>query len=134
MNELLKSPVVFIDDDCIFCNFWGNYIINNDKSNSIFISIPSSKLFKEVTQKHSNIPNPEETIILYQNGKIFTKSSAVIKIALIMKSWYAFLYVSYIIPRTIRDNAYDFIAKRRKSILKNKCVMSDLRNKEKFIT
>ena len=134
MKKQFKSPIVFIDDDCIFCNFWGNYITNNDKSNSIYISIPSSDLFKEAMEKHSNLPNPEETIILYYKEEIFTKSNAVIKIALIMKSWYACLAIAYIIPRIIRDKAYDIIAKRRKSILKDECIINDLRKKEKFIT
>ena len=41
-----NSTIVFIDDECIFCNFW-KYILKNDKSNSILISPSTSNIFKE---------------------------------------------------------------------------------------
>lgn len=133
MKDHFSKHIVFIDDECIFCNFWGNYIAKNDKSNGILISSSSSKIFDEVKKNHSNFPNPSDTIILYYEGQYFTKSTAVIMIANNMKSWYFILSVGYLIPKKIRDLIYDFIAKRRKSIMKNDCVIEELRNREKFI-
>ena len=51
-----------------------------------------------------------------------------------MKSWYAVLGVGYLVPKFIRNKIYDLIASRRKSIMKNDCVINELRNREKFIT
>jgi predicted DCC family thiol-disulfide oxidoreductase YuxK len=133
VKDHFSKHIVFIDDECIFCNFWGNYIAKNDKSNGILISSSSSKIFDEVKKNHSNFPNPSDTIILYYEGQYFTKSTAVIMIANNMKSWYFILSVGYLIPKKIRDLIYDFIAKRRKSIMKNDCVIEELRNREKFI-
>lgn len=133
MKDHFSKHIVFIDDECIFCNFWGNYIAKNDKSNGILISSSSSKIFDEVKKNHSNFPNPSDTIILYYEGQYFTKSTAVIMIANNMKSWYFILSIGYLIPKKIRDLIYDFIAKRRKSIMKNDCVIEELRNREKFI-
>jgi predicted DCC family thiol-disulfide oxidoreductase YuxK len=133
VKDHFSKHIVFIDDECIFCNFWGNYIAKNDKSNGILISSSSSKIFDEVKKNHSNFPNPSDTIILYYEGQYFTKSTAVIMIANNMKSWYFILSVGYLIPKKIRDLIYDFIAKRRKSIMKNDCVIEELRNIEKFI-
>ena len=133
MKDHFSKHIVFIDDECIFCNFLGNYIARNDNSNGILISSSSSKIFDEVKKNHSNFPNPSDTIILYYEGQYFTKSTAVIMIANNMKSWYFILSVGYLIPKKIRDLIYDFIAKRRKSIMKNDCVIEELRNREKFI-
>ena len=134
MKGYFSSYIVFIDSDCIFCNFWGNYIIKNDRTKSIFISTPKSKVFEEAKIKHHFFPNPSETIILYANGKYYSKSEAVIKIAIQMKSWYSILAVGYLVPKFIRNKIYDLIASRRKSIMKNDCVISELRSREKFIT
>ena len=82
-----NSTIVFIDDDCIFCNFWGKYILKNDKSDSILISPSTSNIFKEIKKQFNLFPNPKETIILYYNGQIYSKSQAVIKISLLMKNW-----------------------------------------------
>lgn len=134
MKDYQSSSIVFIDSDCIFCNFWGNYIVKNDRTESIYISTPNSKIFEDAKLKHHNFPDPSETIIFYTKGKYYTKSEAVIKIAIQMKSWYAVLGVGYLVPKFIRNKIYDLIASKRKSIMKNDCVINELRNREKFIT
>ena len=80
---MLNPTIVFIDDECIFCNFWGGYILKNDKSDSILISPSTSNMFKETKKKFKLFPNPKETIILYHNGQIYSKSLAVIKISVL---------------------------------------------------
>ena len=129
----LKSPIVFIDDDCIFCNFWGNYIIKNDKSNKILISIPTSNLFEKAKENYNNFPDPKETIILYYQGAYYTKSSAVMKISFLMNSWQSVLIAGFIIPKKIRDLVYYYVAKKRKTIMKDQCHISELRDRERFI-
>jgi|TARA_Y100000385_G_C12945069_1_gene572939 predicted DCC family thiol-disulfide oxidoreductase YuxK len=127
------KTVVFIDDDCIFCNYWGNFILKNDQSKSIFVSPANSSVYKELQKKFNLLPNPKETIILLHNNDVFEKSNAVIKIASLMKSWHSFLVISYIIPIFIRDFFYDFIAKNRKSIMKDTCVIDELKEKDKYV-
>jgi len=133
MNDYLNSPIVFIDDECIFCNFWGNFIIKKDKSKSIYISSAKSDLFKKFSNRDPNLPDTKETIILIFNGKHYSKSSAVIKIATIMKSWHRIIIIGYLIPKYVRNKLYDFIAKRRKAIMKNDCEIVELKSRERFI-
>jgi predicted DCC family thiol-disulfide oxidoreductase YuxK len=128
-----NSTIVFIDDDCIFCNYWGEYIIKNDKSDSIFISPSTSNIFTETKKKFTLFPNPKETIILYHNGRIYSKSLAVIKISVLMKNWQSIMSFSYIIPKFIRDFFYDIISRNRKSIMLDSCVIDELKRKDKYI-
>jgi predicted DCC family thiol-disulfide oxidoreductase YuxK len=51
-----------------------------------------------------------------------------------MKSWYRILIIGYLVPQTLRDKLYDFVAKRRKEIMKNDCVIGELKSRERFIT
>ena len=127
------NTIVFIDDECIFCNYWGNFILKNDQSNSILISPTNSSFFKEVQNKYKLLPNPKETIILLHNNIIFEKSNAVIKIARLMKNWHSILFIGYIIPKIIRDFLYDVIAKNRKSLMTDSCVIDELKQRERYI-
>lgn len=127
------NTIVFIDDDCIFCNFWGNFILKNDLSGAIFISPSKSEYFKEIKKHFKQLPNPKETIILYYNENIYEKSNAVIKIAILMKNWHSVLFIGYLIPKFIRDFFYEIISKKRKSIMKDSCVIDELKSKEKYI-
>jgi len=128
------QTIVFIDDDCIFCNYWGNYILNNDKSKSIFISSSSSDIYLEIKKKYKKFPNYKETIILYCRGMIYERSSAVIKTALIMNNWQKIAVIGYIIPKFVRDFLYNFISSNRKNIMKDSCVIDELKIKNKYIT
>ncbi len=130
--DSLKT-IVFIDDECIFCNYWGNFILKNDQSNSILISPASSSFFKEIQNKYTLLPNPKETIILFHNNDIFEKSNAVIKIARLMKNWHSIIIIGYIIPKIIRDFLYDIIAKNRKSLMTDSCVIDELKKRDKYI-
>ena len=130
--DSLKT-IVFIDDDCIFCNYWGNFILKNDQSNSILISPSNSSIYNELQNKYNLLPNPKETIILLHNNDIFEKSNAVIKIARLMKNWQSFLIIGYIIPRFVRDLIYDVIAKNRKSLMTDSCVIDEIKQKDKYI-
>ena len=130
--DSLKT-IVFIDDECIFCNYWGNFILKNDQSNSILISPANSSFFKEIQNKYNLLPNPKETIILFHNNDIFEKSNAVIKIARLMKNWHSIIIIGYIIPKIIRDFLYDIIAKNRKSLMTDSCVIDELKQRDKYI-
>ena len=130
--DSLKT-IVFIDDDCIFCNYWGNFILKNDQSNSILISPSNSSIYNELQNKYNLLPNPKETIILLHNNDIFEKSNAVIKIARLMKNWQSFLIIGYIIPRFVRDFIYDVIAKNRKSLMIDSCVIDEIKQNDKYI-
>tara|TARA_B110001452_G_scaffold81860_1_gene66965 strand:- start:92 stop:499 length:408 start_codon:yes stop_codon:yes gene_type:complete len=128
-----SQTIVFIDDDCIFCNYWGNYILNNDKSKSIFVSSSSSKIYLEINKKFQKFPNYKETIILYYRGMIYERSSAVIKLALIMDNWQKIAAIGYLIPKFFRDFLYNFISRNRKKIMKDRCVIDKLKIRDKYI-
>tara|TARA_B100000780_G_C21109021_1_gene448022 strand:+ start:1430 stop:1831 length:402 start_codon:yes stop_codon:yes gene_type:complete len=128
-----NSTIVFIDDDCVFCNYWGKYILRNDKSDSILISPSTSNIFKETKKKFTSFPNSEETIIVYHNNKIYSKSLAVIKLSVLMKNWQTIIAFTYIIPNFIRDFFYDIISRNRKSIMLDSCVIDELKSKDKYV-
>lgn len=61
---------------------------------------------------------PEETIVLVTdwrtaNACVVTRSDAVAAIARIVGGWWRPLAASRILPRRLRDAAYDFVARRR---------------------
>ena len=130
----MDSIIVFIDVDCIFCNYWANYILENDRSNKIFVSSSRSIEYKKIKEKFSDLPNPNKTIFFLINGIIYQKSSAVIQIGLQMKGRHKLLIIGYIIPKFIRDYFYMIISNRRKTLMKDQCKISSLKKKNKFIS
>jgi len=55
----------------------------------------------------------DDTIIFYDDGKFFNKSTAVLRIATYLGLPYSILGVFLVIPRPLRDWIYDLIARNR---------------------
>ena len=75
-----SRTIIFIDDECVFCNYWGKFILKHDKSKTLYISPSSSSIFNHIKEDCEKIPNPKETIILHHQNTVYERSNAVIVI------------------------------------------------------
>ena len=134
MSKSVNKSIVIIDGDCVFCNYWGNFIIKNDKSKKIHITAATSKIGIELIESTSKKIDINETIVFLKNENVYLYADAVLELIREMKNYILYpLLAGYIIPKSIRDNIYLFISRRRKKIMTNQCHIIDLREKERFI-
>lgn len=114
MQDLPQDKkIILFDGVCNLCNSSVQYIIQRDSKDVFrFVSL-QSPLGQEIQQylgiAHRNI----DSIVLYEPGKAYYyKSGAIIEIAKEMPllSWFS---IFKIIPASLRDVVYDFIAKNR---------------------
>ena len=75
-------------------------------------SEPGERLLKEYKIDTSRL----DTLILIEDGKVYTHSTAVLKISGKLSGWYSILYDFIVIPEFIRDSLYKFFAKYRYKI------------------
>ena len=109
----IDKKIILFDGVCNLCNSSVQYIIKRDQKDIFrFVSL-QSELGQEIVQylgiAHRNI----DSIVLYEPNKAYYyKSGAVIEIAKEMPffSWFS---IFKIIPASLRDVVYDFIAKNR---------------------
>ena len=84
-------------------------------------------------------PNGElekfDSIAFLQNGKLYYKSTAAIKVCITVGGIWKLTSILYIFPRFIRDFVYDFIAKRRYKWfgIKESCRMPTPEEREKLL-
>ena len=110
------------------------FVLNHDKTKSIYVAGASSKTAREIISKHQIIDKVDESLILLSNNKIFLYSDAVIKVSTLMRGIYMGLVLLKIIPKPIRDFFYKLIAKRRKNILSKSCEISqETENHERIL-
>lgn len=126
--------IIIFDGFCNFCEFWVNFVIKHEKNNDFhFISLQSEKLedFIEVDK----IPAKIDSVILYEEGAMYFKSDAALKIAANLRSPYSLLRFFKFLPETFRNLIYDYIAANRYKWFgkKNSCLIPDDRIKNKFL-
>lgn len=108
-----KHPILFYDGYCYLCSSTIRLLIRFDMKKKLrFISLQKGLMTPKIN-KIIGIYNINESIIFLSNGKIHTKSNAIIKVIKTLGGAYKLISIFYILPRPIRDFIYDFIAKYR---------------------
>jgi predicted DCC family thiol-disulfide oxidoreductase YuxK len=107
------GSIILFDGICNFCNASVNKIIEHDKKNVFKFAAIQSDAGKIILTEFSIDTSKTDSILLIEKNTVFTKSTAVLKIAKQLSGLYKLSYAFIIIPLFIRDTIYDFIAKNR---------------------
>jgi len=107
--------IVLFDGVCNLCNGTVMFLIKRDKKNRLRFASLQSDIAKSKL-KELNFEFDSEylkSIVIIDNGKVKTKSDAVIKIVQQLGGLWSLVIILKIIPRFIRDWFYELIAKNR---------------------
>jgi predicted DCC family thiol-disulfide oxidoreductase YuxK len=114
-----EGPVVLFDGVCNLCNGFVNFIIDRDlhgvfRFGSLQSQEASGLLRRKFPDVHVN-PDALDSIILVDQGFVYTHSTAVLRIFSRLGSPWKLLYGLIVVPRSVRDWVYDLIASNRYS-------------------
>lgn len=111
--DLESCPIVLIDGECNFCNRTLLFILKYDKDEIFYFGSQQSKIAQHLLSKFNYKDELLSTIYLIQNGKVLTKSSAIIEIVKQLSGFPRYLSFIRIIPKPIRDYCYDLFSEYR---------------------
>lgn len=127
------SAIILFDGVCNFCDGSVNFIIEHDKKD-YFKFAP---LQSEAGQKYVEDFDLSEidSVILVENRKAFTHSTAALKIAQRLGGIWSLAYVFIIIPKPIRDFFYKLFARYRYKLFgkKDECMIPTPEVRAKFL-
>ena len=105
--------VIFYDGMCPMCNGWVKRFIRWDKK-KIFLFAPlEGEIAKQMLEPVFPGYLKENTIIYFEDGNVFVRSTAALKILGQLKFPYSLCKVGLFVPRFFRDWVYHQIAIRR---------------------
>ena len=127
--------IILFDGDCNFCDSSVQFIIKRDPAaHFLFTSLQSEKGL-ELTKKYA-IPEDVDSLVLIENGKAFTKSSAALRIAKKLDGLWHLFFLFILVPRKIRDGVYDYVANNRYKWFGKKedaCMLPSPEQRKRFI-
>jgi len=129
-----SQPIVFFDGVCNFCNASVQWIIKKE-SQTLFLFAPlQGKAAKEKLNYVGKL-HPPASVILFENGMVYSKSKAALRIARYLKWPWRFLVIFTIVPAFIRDIFYDIIAKNRYKWFgkKDSCMLPSAEMRSRFL-
>lgn len=110
-NEVSDLRIVLFDGECHFCDASVQFIIKRDPTAQFaFASLQSDK-GKELLSRY-NVPDID-SFVLIEEGRSFVKSTAALRIAKRLNGLWPITYCFIIVPATVRNIFYEFIAKNR---------------------
>ena len=136
LNLPKDKTFILFDGVCNFCNDTVNTIIQKDKTDQFrFIALQSSKGVELC--KYLGIDQTQtDSIVLFIPGEAyFIKSQAALKIAKKLGGFYILLSPLQLIPTSISNFVYDYIAKNRYKWFgkKDQCMIPDAQIRERFL-
>ena len=114
--------VVFYDGNCGLCQRSIQFLLKADKEKRLLFAPLNGETYKLLNKDG---PSTLSSVIYYQDGKSFEKSTAILKLCLALGGFYRLYSFFIIIPPFLRDFIYDQIAKRRK---KFSCIILNRNN------
>lgn len=116
MSEKGKTGILLFDGDCAFCDSSTLFIMDrNSKDDIEYLPLQSDE--GQVYLKQYNLPLKDfDSVVFIENNKAYTKSNAALRVILRLDSYWKYLYAFVIIPKPIRDLAYNIFAKNRYKI------------------
>lgn len=140
------SAVVLFDGVCNFCDASVNFVIEHDSEGYFKFAPLQSEAgrtlaaefglaSKTAEQPPADDMIPIDSVILIEDGKAYTHSTAALKIARKLGRPWSWLYALMIVPVVIRDFFYRLFAKYRYRIFgrKDQCVLPTHEVKSRFL-
>ncbi|MDF9842029.1 MULTISPECIES: thiol-disulfide oxidoreductase DCC family protein [unclassified Paenibacillus] len=107
------QAVVLIDGVCHLCQGLVRFIIPRDPTGRIKFAPLQSDIGRELLLAAGLEPNRLDTVVLLENGRIYTESSAVLRIAGKLRFPWPAAYLFIIVPRPLRNALYRLVARNR---------------------
>ncbi|MCU1289742.1 MAG: hypothetical protein JWN60_1971 [Acidobacteria bacterium] len=107
------SAIILFDGVCNFCNGSVNFIIERDKTGYFKFAPLQSEIGEKLLRENGVDKAQTDSVILIEDGKVYTHSTAALRIARKLEGRWSWFYRLIIVPGFIRDGFYKLFAKYR---------------------
>lgn len=131
----MAHPVIFFDGVCNLCNAAVQFILKRDKA-AVFKLAPlqSAAAIQLLADQPVDVA-ASNSILLLEDGRIYRRSTAALRIAKRLSGAWQLLYVLIIVPAFFRDFIYDLVASNRYRIWgkQDSCMIPAPELQERFL-
>lgn len=128
-----KGPIIFFDGLCGLCNHSVDIIIKMDRAHLFLFAPLQGKTAEKLLTK--NYTHDLDTIVIFYDGKIYTKSDGIILVFQKLGGFFSILVLLKFFPKFLRDSCYSIVAKYRYQIFgkKESCRLPSPEEKALFL-
>jgi predicted DCC family thiol-disulfide oxidoreductase YuxK len=130
------KKLILFDGVCNLCNSSVQFVIKHDKKNLFMFTPLQSNIGQQIIKEYQIDTKKVDSILLYSpETGIDYKSTAALKVAYALGFPNSMLSLFFIVPTSIRNWVYDYIAKNRYKWYgkKESCMIPTPKLKSKFL-
>lgn len=103
--------VILFDGVCNLCNGFVRFVIARDPHSRFQFGPLQSDAAQRLLAGAP--PVSGESVVLIENGRVFRRSTAALRILRRLTLPWPFAYIAILVPRPLRDAVYDVVARNR---------------------
>ena len=130
-----EKSIILFDGVCTLCNASIDFILKRDDRDHFLVGALQEDSAKKFLSSFEVNPSYLDSLVLIEEGKIYFKSTAALKIAKNLRGLWPICYPLIFIPAFLRDPIYDWIGKNRYRWFgkKNTCRIPTPEERVKFL-
>jgi len=130
-----ENPIILFDGVCNFCNSAINFVLKQDKKGIFRFAPLQSEAGQRLLQEYNLSTEEFDSFVLIDNGKVYKKSAASLRVMNKLPWYWKEAQVLRIIPTAFRDAIYDFIASNRYKWFgkKEQCMIPTTEMRSRFL-
>jgi predicted DCC family thiol-disulfide oxidoreductase YuxK len=130
-----NRPVILFDGVCNLCNRAVQFVIRHDRKKIFLFAALQSNEGQKLSQQYQLPMTNWNSFVLIEDGKVYTCSTAALKVARNLNGLLKLAYVFMIIPKFIRDGIYKWISNNRYKWFgkREECMLPTPELKQRFL-
>lgn len=109
----MNYAIILFDGVCNLCNGSVNFVIDRDPDRWFRFAPLQSRAARLLLERCGHMNHGLDSIVLIEDGKCYTKSTAALRIARKLAMPWKLMYAFIVVPRVLRDAVYDLVASNR---------------------
>ena len=136
-----EGPIILYDGVCGLCNRLVQFLLRHDKQRRLRFASLQSDFAAKVLQRHGIDPKDLDTLHVIENyeqpnERVLQRSDAILRASRELGGfWSAAAAVAQVIPRSLRDVVYRFVARNRYRVFGkyDSCMLPDPNQRSRFL-
>ena len=136
IEDIIQNhDIILFDAVCVLCNGWAKFLIQHDKNCRFKLVSAQSDLGTALFKHYQLSTEHYTTMLVIKDAKLYTESTAVLKVMQHLGFPFSLMNAGYFIPRSIRDFLYRLVALNRYKLFgkTDSCLMPSPETKHHFL-
>ena len=126
--------IVLFDGTCGLCDKAVSFILQRDTAKRFRFAPQQSQVARDLMTSHGLDPESTDSVVVIDGDRAYTRSAAVVRILHELPDPLPLAGLLIFVPPSLRDGAYDFIARHRKQWFKSQdCRVPTEQERERFL-